>query len=346
VDENLLGNTSKFFGQGGTFAMDQGLTMLRSLMGADRLSRVSSSVGRLSGMSGSAITSLLGMLGPIIFSVLKREKLSRGLDSTGLANLLASQRSHISSSLSGMEAGTEPLRHVTTHETRPATAHRSSWALPLALLAGLGLIWWVASRPRNPEFARAPQAVHAGGEEDAARQPMNRTATFEQLKAKYQPVLDKARAEGVQVNALYAQNGKLVIKGTAPSVEAVKSVRDEIQRINPRQDDIMADFPVNTSSATGVQDQSKSDKDDADSSIQRTKPDADSSIQRTKPDADSRSTSESAHTYTVESGDTLSTISKQFYGNTGDYMRIFNANKDRLSDPNSLKPGQELSIPE
>jgi nucleoid-associated protein YgaU len=186
---------------------------------------------------------------------------------------------------------------------------------------------------------------------------MNRTATFEQLKAKYQPVLDKARAEGVQVNALYAQNGKLVIKGTAPSVEAVKSVRDEIQRINPRQDDIMADFPVNTSSATGVQDQSKSGKDaadssiqrtkpDADSSIQRTKPDADSSTQRTKPDADSRSTSESAHTYTVESGDTLSTISKQFYGNTGDYMRIFNANKDRLSDPNSLKPGQELSIPE
>jgi nucleoid-associated protein YgaU len=41
----------------------------------------------------------------------------------------------------------------------------------------------------------------------------------------------------------------------------------------------------------------------------------------------------------------LSKISKQFYGNPNDYMRIFNANKDKLKDPNRIEVGQELNIP-
>jgi nucleoid-associated protein YgaU len=49
--------------------------------------------------------------------------------------------------------------------------------------------------------------------------------------------------------------------------------------------------------------------------------------------------------YTVRSGDTLSTISKQFYGHEKDYMRIFNANKDQLKDPNQIRAGQQLRIP-
>ncbi len=50
-------------------------------------------------------------------------------------------------------------------------------------------------------------------------------------------------------------------------------------------------------------------------------------------------------TYTVKSGDTLSKIAKEFYGDANKYMDIFNANKDQLSDPNKIKPGQELNIP-
>ena len=244
TDEGLLAN-ARFLGQGGTFSINQGLTMLRSLLGADRLSQIAGSVGRSSELSSSAATSLLGMLAPIVFSVLKREKVSRGLDSIGLSNLLASQRSHISSPMSGVEEPTERHRDVAT-ATGPSTSPRRSWALPLALLAGLTLIWWLASRPKQPEYSRVPhETVHAAGEENAAGRPMaGGTATFEQLKAKYQPVLDKARAEGVQINSLHEQGGKLVIKGSAPSLDAVKSLRDEIQRINPQQDDIIADFPV------------------------------------------------------------------------------------------------------
>ena len=53
----------------------------------------------------------------------------------------------------------------------------------------------------------------------------------------------------------------------------------------------------------------------------------------------------SMKTYTVKKGDTLSKISKEFLGDANDYMRIFDANKDQLTDPDEIKPGQVLKIP-
>ena len=50
-------------------------------------------------------------------------------------------------------------------------------------------------------------------------------------------------------------------------------------------------------------------------------------------------------TYTVKSGDTLSAIAKQHLGDGNAYMRIFEANRDQLSDPDKIKPGQVLKIP-
>jgi nucleoid-associated protein YgaU len=47
----------------------------------------------------------------------------------------------------------------------------------------------------------------------------------------------------------------------------------------------------------------------------------------------------------VQPGDSLSKISKEFYGNANQYMKIFEANKDKLSDPDKIKPGMELIIP-
>ena len=50
-------------------------------------------------------------------------------------------------------------------------------------------------------------------------------------------------------------------------------------------------------------------------------------------------------TYTVQSGDTLSKIAKATLGNAGDYMKIFELNKDQLKDPDQIKPGQVLKLP-
>jgi nucleoid-associated protein YgaU len=50
-------------------------------------------------------------------------------------------------------------------------------------------------------------------------------------------------------------------------------------------------------------------------------------------------------TYTVQKGDTLSHIAKQFYGKANAWNRIFEANRDQLDDPDLIKPGQVLKIP-
>jgi nucleoid-associated protein YgaU len=49
--------------------------------------------------------------------------------------------------------------------------------------------------------------------------------------------------------------------------------------------------------------------------------------------------------YTVVRGDTLSAIAKKEYGNASQYMRIFEANKPMLKDPDKIYPGQLLRIP-
>ena len=136
-------------------------------------------------------------------------------------------------------------------------------------------------------------------------------ASFEEQKMKYQSVIQVVQAQGIQLANLHQQDGKLFIKGTAPSVEAANKVWDEIKRINPKADDIMADFPVDPSMAPKT----------------------------------ANAKSQASQMYTVKPGDTLSKISKQFYGNANDYMRIFNANKDKLKDPDHINVGQELKIP-
>jgi nucleoid-associated protein YgaU len=50
--------------------------------------------------------------------------------------------------------------------------------------------------------------------------------------------------------------------------------------------------------------------------------------------------------YTVKSGDTLSAIANHFYNDASQYMKIFEANKNLLSSPDKIAPGQVLTIPE
>lgn len=59
----------------------------------------------------------------------------------------------------------------------------------------------------------------------------------------------------------------------------------------------------------------------------------------------SSSTARSEKTYVVKSGDSLSKIAKREYGNANEWQRIFEANKDVLTDPDKIYPGQTLKIP-
>lgn len=54
---------------------------------------------------------------------------------------------------------------------------------------------------------------------------------------------------------------------------------------------------------------------------------------------------EKAEIYEIVSGDTLGAIAKRYYGKASAYMKIFEANRDIIDDPNKIYPGQKIRIP-
>lgn len=136
---------------------------------------------------------------------------------------------------------------------------------------------------------------------------------FNDLKQKYQSALNLADQEQLQFQNLHVQDNKLFIKATAPSEDAKNKFWDQLKLINPSNDDVTADINVNESRAMGA--------------------------------AAGGAQGEGGQTYAVKAGDTLSKISKQYYGDSSEYMRIFYANRDKLKDPDKIQVGQELTIP-
>jgi nucleoid-associated protein YgaU len=135
---------------------------------------------------------------------------------------------------------------------------------------------------------------------------------FNTLKQKYQSVLNSADQQHIQFQNLHVQDNKLFIKGTAPSEDAKSKFWDQIKLVNPNADDITADISVDASRAMG---------------------------------AAAGGGGSGSQTYEVKSGDNLSKISKQFYGDPNEYMRIFYANRELLKDPDKIQVGQKLVIP-
>jgi LysM repeat protein len=139
---------------------------------------------------------------------------------------------------------------------------------------------------------------------------------LEELKSKYQAALATIQQKGVVLAHLHVQDNKLFIQGSAPS-EAIKNeVWTQIKAADAQFSDLTCDLQV-------------------DSSLPQPQAAA----------AAAASGGGAGQTYTVKSGDTLSKIAKQFYGNANDYNKIFEANKDQLSSPDRINVGQELKIP-
>jgi nucleoid-associated protein YgaU len=137
---------------------------------------------------------------------------------------------------------------------------------------------------------------------------------LEQLKQKYASVLNTIQQSGVRLEHVHIANDKLYIKGHAPSEEVKNRIWDQIKLVDPSYSDLTADID-----APAGGDQSRN--------------------RTAQPAA-------GGQTYTVKAGDSLSKIAKQFYGDANQYMKIFEANKDKLSDPNKIQPGQQLTIPQ
>ena len=101
------------------------------------------------------------------------------------------------------------------------------------------------------------------------------------------------------------RDGKLYFKGTVATQEEANKIWDAIKTIPTWPDEVIADIKATGGSAA----------------------------------------TPAQSTYTVKSGDTLSKIAKELLGDAQAYPEIFAANRDQLSDPDKIKPGQVLKIP-
>jgi nucleoid-associated protein YgaU len=123
-------------------------------------------------------------------------------------------------------------------------------------------------------------------------------ADLDQLKQKYQPVLDAIQKEGGRIDNVDLAGDQIHIKAEVPSDAGKNHVWDAIKAVDPTYADLKHEITV------------------------------DESLDQT---------------YTVQAGDNLSKISKHFYGDANQYMKIAEANN--LADPDKIRVGQELKIP-
>lgn len=117
-------------------------------------------------------------------------------------------------------------------------------------------------------------------------------------------------------------DGKLFFKGTVASESEKNEIWNAIKTIPDWSKEVVADIRVTGGGSTAAPGGPAASK------------------------AAGAAVATQARTYTVKAGDTLSKIAKEYLGNASDYMRIFEANKDQLSNPDLIKPGQVLRIPE
>jgi nucleoid-associated protein YgaU len=108
------------------------------------------------------------------------------------------------------------------------------------------------------------------------------------------------------------REGKLHFKGTVATEAEKNEIWTAIKSIPTWQNDVVADIQVTGGPAAG---------------------------------AAASAASTAGKTYTVKAGDTLGGIAQAHLGSAGAYMKIFELNKDVLTDPDKIRPGQVLRLP-
>jgi LysM repeat protein len=142
------------------------------------------------------------------------------------------------------------------------------------------------------------------------------------LRDKYNHAIQTAKSLRMDGGA-EERDGKLHFKGTVNSADEKNEIWNALKTVPDWQKDVVADITVRPSTM----------KDPT-------------PTRAATPNQTSAPAGGGGTTYTVQAGDTLSAIAKKFLGNANEYMVIFNANRDQLSDPDKIKPGQVLKIPQ
>lgn len=160
---------------------DTGTSMLSGLLGGNVLDTLAQTIGRFAGLSEGTTKTLLGMLGPVIFGALGQHQRSTGLDASGLASLLTSQKDQIAAAVPAgladqlsnaglidraedrISRATAASSATVSRMTRPPerTASYSTqwpyWLAGLVILGGLG--WYAYDRAERDRVATLPPPV-------------------------------------------------------------------------------------------------------------------------------------------------------------------------------------------
>ena len=130
------------------------------------------------------------------------------------------------------------------------------------------------------------------------------------LRDKYNHAIQTAKNFRMEGSA-DERDGKLYFRGTVKSQDEANRIWDAIKTVPDWRNDVVGEIKVAPGAGT----------------------------------APAGAQGATGNTYTVKSGDTLSKIAKEHLGDANAYMTIFEANRDQLSDPDKIKPGQVLKIP-
>ena len=137
------------------------------------------------------------------------------------------------------------------------------------------------------------------------------------LRTKYDQAIQVAKSLRMDGSAV-EKDGKLHFHGTVKSEDEKNQIWNALKSVPDYQSDVMADIKVVPQAAAAA---------------------------GAGAGAGAQATAAAAKTYTVQAGDTLSGIAKEHLGDASKYTKIFEANRDVLSDPDRIKPGQVLKIP-
>ena len=165
-EPGVLSSLASVIGEPGQKALiDQGASVLTSLFGGKTVSALTDAVGQYAGVTGSGSKSLLGLLGPVALGVLGKEARARGLDASGLSNLLTSQKNNVSAALpAGFSKYLSQVgvlddvagSRTTTVSRTPARTPPSIWPWLLGALVvlALGSLAWHFLAGRHKHVAK------------------------------------------------------------------------------------------------------------------------------------------------------------------------------------------------
>lgn len=179
--QNLIG------GSGANTLAETGSSMLSGLFGGGALDAMAQSIGKFAGLDAASGKSMLGMLGPVVLGVLGQQQRSAGLDASGLASLLSSQKGQIAAAIpSGLadrldaagliDKAEESVRsgaaaasaagsriagagQTAYARTSSAASQWPYWLVALAIVGGLA--WYALGSHESETVAEAPRPATA-----------------------------------------------------------------------------------------------------------------------------------------------------------------------------------------